>query len=108
MNINICRICLDFLFPSTLSHRCKPIFMVWCPDDEETEGDAKQVRANSHEEAAERWADENDCNSDYRLLHGSAMTVLVRSCDGSGAQMFRVSGEAVPQYQAEPVDANEQ
>ena len=52
-----CCKCLDW---ALLPHTCKPGWLVWCPDEGETLEDVHPTRANSAEEAAERWAEVTD------------------------------------------------
>lgn len=75
------------------------IFLVW--SDDETDDDAREVRAADAEEAAEDYAEWDDMNSaEYTILKGSEVTVNVCPKGGGETVRFVVSGEAVPQYTA--------
>jgi hypothetical protein len=86
------------------SHTCKPVFLVWYPDNGETEEDASEFREYDAEAAAEAWADdyERRC-AEYRIAAGeSTVEVMVKASDGAVTR-WSVSGECVPQYYARAV-----
>jgi hypothetical protein len=70
------------------------------------EGDAygpETIRARDAAEAAERFAEMTDVYSaDYSIARGEARIVIVHDARGR-AERFRVRGEVIAQYQAEPV-----
>lgn len=75
-------------------------WLVWRAD--ETEDEARTVRASDAERAAEDWADYDDSDSaDYTIIDGDSVTVCV--CEAiltSAARRFVVRGETVAQYTA--------
>lgn len=96
-----CKTCGDFSYSD--SHVCPPS---WLVRDVDYHGDheGERVYALDAQEAAEKWADENDSGNDYAIVSGSPATVLVRPYDDAAAtpQKFIVTGEAVPEYRASP------
>lgn len=84
------------VFPTR--HTCKPSWMVW-PEGEDEDG-ASRIFATDAKEAAEKWADDDDCNGDYTIVRGSPATVYVKDEDGE-TRKFEVFGEMVPHYYAE-------
>lgn len=99
MALGRCPVCNDFMFTSH-AHRCLPLHHVWCPEDAETEDDARSIHAHDPRSAAEAWAERDDCHSaDYRIIGGQEVVVHVRDPNGRVGR-FRVSGESVPEYTA--------
>jgi hypothetical protein len=76
------------------------VFLVWRPENGETEEDAREVEALDAETAAEDFAEWDDSQGDYTIVRGSDATLHVRPRDGGDVERFQVSGEAVPQYSA--------
>ena len=78
------------------------LFLVWEPDQSETEEDAREVEASDAETAAEDRAEEVDSNGDYTIVGGSEATFHVRPKDDPSApvEVYVVTGESVPQYSA--------
>ena len=101
--MNRCPKCDEYIYESSiLSHKCHPIFLVWESENDET--DAREVRAFDEESAAEKWAEEDDCNSaEYDIISGNDVEVTVKAPDGT-IKKFKVSGESVPQYHADEVE----
>ena len=98
--MNNCPNCHEFLY-ETFTHKCLPYFMVW--DAEHDESDAYKVFAADEQSAAEKWAEDDDCNSaDYSIVGGDEAEVFVKSPDGTITK-FQVSGEATPQYYAREI-----
>lgn len=82
------------------------VFLVWRPENRETEEDAREVFAADEEEAAEDWAEHDDADSvEYAIVKGDDATVLVRKKDGGPVRKFVVTGEAVPHYSAREATA---
>jgi hypothetical protein len=97
-----CPGCKQWGYLST--HRCAPLFLVWRPDDQETEEDARTFHARDAEEAAERWAEEDDqASADYAIVGGSSADLTVRGPDGALTR-WTVTGEAVPEYHAREIE----
>ena len=94
-----CKICGSFAFMDI--HECPPIWRVWCPEDGETEDDARRVYGICAEVAAERWALAYDLDSsDYCIVSGGdEVTVHVKGLDGEVTR-WAVTGEAEPVYTA--------
>jgi hypothetical protein len=73
---------------------------VWCPDDGEKREDTRRIHAIDAQQAAEKWAEIEDCGGDYDIVRGDEKLVHV-SLEGSDVvRIFLVSGEATPVYQA--------
>jgi hypothetical protein len=60
------------------SHRCPPVWRIWCEEDGTAEEDADAVYAHSVETAVEKWADEYDPPNDYTIVRGTPTVVTVR------------------------------
>jgi len=100
-----CETCGEFAHSRT--HKCPPIWLVWCPEDGETIDDSRKVRATDAGEAVEKWAELDDEESAaYRIVGGQEARVCVVPADDKARapQRFAVSGEAVPQYYASEVE----
>jgi hypothetical protein len=89
-------------------HRCDPIWLVAIVEGEEqpADGDYIRIRAADAQEAAEKGAEEDDCNSaEYNVLRGNGDYVAwVKTVVDAEPKRFKVTGEAVPQYYAEEVE----
>ena len=84
-------------------HRCKPVYLVWCDSDGETEADAVEVRATDAEDAAESMAETQDADSaEYSIVGGQDATFTVKAPGGTVTR-WTVSGESVPSYSAREV-----
>lgn len=79
-------------------------YLVWCPEQDETQRDARKIDAFDSEHAAQMWADREDSDSaDYAICAGRwEPVVYVRAPDGE-VTMWRVCGETVPSYSSEQV-----
>jgi hypothetical protein len=109
MSLEWCRDCKEMKFDR---HQCDPGWLVWSPEDGETEDDARTFYGMSAERAVEKWAAWSDSNSaDYAIVGGSEVTVHVRlrglEKERAGYLMlpteelvFEVYGESVPSYSA--------
>ena len=97
-----CATCEEYEYGT---HECNPSFLVWSEDDSD-ESDATTVYAIDHECAAERWAEDDDCNSaDYSIVSGNPATVSVRSIKDGSLMRFKVTGESEPVYSANELPA---
>ena len=104
-----CEVCGETIMHSVF-HHCPPGWRVWCPEDHEAE-DGVVVYARSPGAAAEKWVEENDPHMDYRVVAGGEVELLVclehdynSSLEVEGVKRFKVTGEAVPTYDAKEVD----
>lgn len=94
-----CQHCIEFVYPG-VPHTCNPAFLVWCEADGETEDDAVRVHASGAQRAVEKWAEQDDCESaDYRIVRGADLVATVKASGGEVTR-WRVSGEAIPTYNA--------
>lgn len=103
---DVCPTCGKWMmFPK--SHQCPPIFEVIDEDggygDEDPWQWASKIYARDPETAAEKWADENDCNGDYTIIRGNEAKISVRAADGTITRWI-VTGESVPEYTARSAD----
>jgi hypothetical protein len=85
-------------------HRCKPIWLVFNPDHHEDWEEASRIHANSPQAAAEKWAEQDDCESaEYSIVAGTDAAVQVRRLDEPDTDpvWWVVSGESVPEYRGQ-------
>lgn len=78
-------------------------YLVWCLNHDSTRDDARSVFGYDHEDAAERWALMEDCNSaDYWIVNGEEAVVMVEEEGLAGAVpvKIRVNGETIARYHA--------
>ena len=89
-------------------YECQPVWLVAIVEGEEqpADDDYCEVRAADEEEAAEKGAEEDDCNSaEYSVLKGRGDYVAwVKAAADAKPKRFKVKGEAVPQYHAEEIE----
>lgn len=80
-------------------------YLVWCPEYGQTKDDARHIEAVDARAAACKWAMKQDAeNSDYLILRGGSVTVLVAEVGRPERQVsFIASGECVPRYSARPI-----
>lgn len=99
MSFKQCLKCGEYLYTSY--HKCLPAWLVWQLDGE-TVDDALTVRACDAEDAAEEWAERQDCYGDYWIVQGGNPIVCVQRADDEDAlvEYLAVEGETVPQYHA--------
>jgi hypothetical protein len=107
-----CKDCKEIKFDG---HHCDPSWLVWSPEDGETEDDGRVFYGMSPDRAVEKWAEWSDRNSaDYSIVGGQEATVHVRLAEGQGERaeflrlqteeiVFNVYGESVPEYTAQRV-----
>jgi hypothetical protein len=100
--MNKCPKCGEYIFEYEQNHhKCKPCFLVWGVDD--AEENAYKIHACDEESAAEKWAEDDDCNSaEYSIVSGDTAEVFVKSPNGT-IKKFEVSGEAIPTYTASEI-----
>ena len=88
------------------SHKCPPRWRVWCPDEGETAEDARTFYGRGADDAAEKWAEDDDSQStEYRIVSGKREPVVcVQSVEGGDVLRFSVAGESVPSYTAREIE----
>jgi hypothetical protein len=94
-----CPTCSEWAW--TKRHRCKPVWLVFTEDRHEDWDEADRVYATDAQEAAEKWAEQDDCDSaEYSIVAGTDAAVQVRRLDEPDTDpvWWVVSGESVPQY----------
>jgi len=84
-------------------HVCPPIWFACWPDREGDDGHTP-IRAWSAETAAEKFAEQYDARGDYTIIGGDKARVKVWQ-DGGHVTWFKIAGEAVPEYTAEVIRA---
>lgn len=88
-------------------HVCAPIWEVAIDQGKNSELYWQECRAQSEEAAAERYADDYDCQGDYTIIQagdGGETEILVRRPNGvGGVKRFHVVGETVAQYHAREI-----
>ena len=97
-----CKVCGGLIIDG-FGHKCPP---KWLVRREEWDGeDATEIRAVDAEEAAKKWAEDDDQSSaEYGIVSkDEEPVVIVCRADSGEETRWRVSGEAVPAYYAEPV-----
>lgn len=116
-----CRNCGEYIYESTAAlhgrlHQCPPEWELIAEDELEhisvpgrtcRPPEWTLVYAYDEEAAAEKWAEEYDCNGDYAIVGGSPAVVYTRKVadeDFIGptrARRWSVSGESRPHYSAD-------
>lgn len=97
-----CPVCGKFMvWPE--SHRCPPKFIVWDPNDGIMDDAGTEVRGRDHADAAEEWADANDCDRSYSIVGGNEVVVCVvpAAAPTDPVKRFRITGEYIAHYNAE-------
>lgn len=106
MTAERCPTCKEWVFSKY--HKCHPVWLVAIVEgtEEPVEKAYRKVRAFDEEEAAEKGAEEDDCNSaEYSVLKGHGDYVAwVKAAADAKPKRFKVTGEAVPQYYAEEIE----
>lgn len=104
-----CPICGDWIYDwENRPHVCKPKHLLLHDYYGDDWDDAFEVYAFDHEEAAEKWADETQCDWDYCLLDGAHIDVQVKSVSDGEVKTLRLTGESVPTYSAEEIAATKE
>lgn len=105
MSFDNCKKCQEFVYLPT--HRCNPTWLVWCPDNGETQDDASVHHGTDAESAAEAWAEEYDVNNSHPICGGGTTVVYVLAENSEDSdeddhlpQRVRIEGEVVPSYSA--------
>lgn len=96
-----CRTCgkLFILSGDADRHVCPPEFEVW--EDRTDRKWGRRIHAADPEEAAEQWAEDDDCGGDYGIVDGRSTPIVCVARIGEIAfERFEVEGEAVPRYRA--------
>lgn len=98
MSFERCETCGQFGWIET--HKCPPRWEVWDTDSKREW--AQTIYAGDAEEAAERWAHDEDAQGDYYIIGGSEAKVFVVREDGEDCEIkkFSICGESVPEYHA--------
>ena len=94
-----CPTCSEYAWLKT--HQCSPVWLVFTEDRHEDWDEADRVYATGAEQAAEKWAEEDDCASaEYSIVAGTDAAVQVRRLDEPDADpvWWVVCGESVPTY----------
>lgn len=98
-----CPTCQEYAWLKT--HKCLPIWLVFTEDRHEDWDEADRVYAHQEQQAVEKWAAQDDCDSaEYSIVAGTDMAVQVRRLDDPDADptWWVVTGESVPEYHATP------
>lgn len=78
-----------------------PMFVVWSPEEDQTQDDGERIRALDAQHAAELWADKaGRVSCEFLLLSGETITVCVFNEKTKEITRWQVSGEAIPHYNA--------
>ena len=74
-------------------------YLVWCPEQDETQEDAFSVEAYSPGHAAREWAEHEDSyGAEYSIVSQRwEPVVIVMGPDGLKTR-WKVTGESVPEY----------
>ena len=74
-------------------------YKVWCPEDGQTENDARTFKSFDHEGAAEAWAYWYDeYGADFSIIRGETPTVQVLREDETAPRSVLVTGETIRTY----------
>ena len=85
-----------------------PLWTVWCPEDgADGPEDGRTVRAFDADQAAERWADHDDCNGDYDIVSGRSTPIVHVQGEDEEVTRWKVTGEAEPVYTAHSLPLEE-
>jgi hypothetical protein len=86
----------------------KQTFVVWCPENGETEADGGvNVHAACASDAAEQWASQHDSDTIQPIAgQGESREVCVRRPDGE-LLAFAITGEYVPTYYVRAIEPEE-
>lgn len=87
-------------------HKCPPFFEVQRIDENPANAEWEtRVYAHDEEEAAEKWAEDDDNNSaEYSIAQGTPEKVRVRRLGETAFRVFEVSGEYIPSYSASEIE----
>lgn len=96
-----CKVCEEWGW--TDKHSCPPIWEARIFETKWQE-DWHEVRANSPERAAQKFAEEYDCHGDYDILKRGSEEVEVRKQGEETITLVDISAESVPTYYAEVRD----
>lgn len=98
-----CRICGEWTYLSG-RHKCPPRWLVWDPDQGETPADASPVYATDGQAAAEKYQEQSEANAcEYTCMEGGEVSLHILPDELTAVedvQVFVVTGESVPQYNA--------
>jgi len=95
-------------FKSSAGHTCPPKWQVWGEDlGGRDRDDALEVFAVDAEYAAQDAAEIDDAGGDYSIVSGSEVRVFVAKEGSDKIQQFIVSGESVPQYNANEISSED-
>jgi len=96
-----CSVCGEFRL-NPLHHQCPPIWHVHLLDYDE-EGEAKEVRARTAKEAAQKRAEQYDNRAgDYPIAQNSGVDAVVWDKDRANPLRFEVEARSEPVYYAKP------
>jgi hypothetical protein len=87
-------------------HVCPPIYLVWDPDYEESEENAKTIHANSLEKAAIRYAEDklwNGCGN----TKDSWVVLAKKLTDNGPPKKLEVHWEMAPSFWVEEPEADD-
>ena len=83
-----------------------PMYEVWSDDMGVSQDDAGQLHADDMQDAAEKWAEQDDCNSgDYMILSDKMQPVVFVRRDGV-TKSYRVFAESIPEYRATEMESD--
>jgi hypothetical protein len=99
--MNRCSTCGEWAFAS-VKHRCPPAFVCVPVDDFADTSGQRTVYAYFVEDAATKFAETWDCDSEYPLMRGNTLRLRITAPDGAVA-LLDVTGESVPAYHARQV-----
>lgn len=86
-------------------HTCPPTWRVWCPGNDEGEGEARTIYEYDAESAAAAWAEDDDQDSaEYSIARGTPAVVHVRDPRTGELTRWSVVGEYDPTYHAAQMD----
>ena len=103
-----CNTCGEYMW---FAHVCPPKWLLWSPENGETEEDAREVYGIDPEAAAEAWAERDDRDSgEGSIARGNDAKVRMRYADDparaerlklpTGELEALVTGEYLPSYNA--------
>lgn len=98
-----CAKCWEYV-SDLCNHRCPPEWLVWWPEMDRQEEDARAIFASTDAEAVETFSAHYDWNSsEFSIARGEDAWLCVRPAAGGSITWFRVEGRSEPVYTAKIV-----
>lgn len=103
---NQCPTCGGYLYGRPSNHVCPPMFECRFDEQWKDDRDWRETYARDAESAAEKFAEEYDCENEYNILRQGErceQVIEVRSTDGTITR-WNIHAESLPHYYANEAD----